>query len=258
MDAEPPSTLLIAAHPDDEVIGCGIWMARRAGRRVIVVHTTDGSPRDLHDAREAGLATREEYTRTRREELYAALALVGVSRASCLELGYIDKESYLHLAELSAHIARLIEQLRPALVLSPAYEGGHPDHDGAAFAAAAARAHVSHAFTHREYPLYHAGPHGMITGEFLPAPGEIETLRLSPAEQELKRAMIARFPSQQHVLVQFQTTEEIFRKAPAYDFSSPPHPGPLQYELWNWGITGEDWRKCAAAARAQFRQIALV
>jgi N-acetylglucosamine malate deacetylase 2 len=41
---------------------------------------------------------------------------------------------------------------------------------------------------------------------------------------------------------------ERFRDAPAYDFTRPPHEGPLMYERWNFDLSGAGWRKCACAA----------
>src|SRR5512133_2737573 len=75
--ASPPSTLVVAAHPDDEVIGIGGQLAR-LGPRVHVLHVTDGAPRDMHDARVHGFDTRDAYADARRRELLAALADAGI------------------------------------------------------------------------------------------------------------------------------------------------------------------------------------
>jgi hypothetical protein len=41
----------------------------------------------------------------------------------------------------------------------------------------------------------------------------------------------------------------MFRPAPDYDFSQPPHSGKLYYEHFDWGMSGERWRLFAAGAR---------
>jgi LmbE family N-acetylglucosaminyl deacetylase len=242
--------LIVAPHPDDETIGAGIWMDRHRSRHITVLHITDGSPRDLANARSAGFRSRRTYAAARRRELRDALRLVGVEHGHLRNFSYVDKEAYLHLPELIARTAALIDKLRPSLVLSPAYEGGHPDHDSTALAVAAARRRAATPFRHLEYMLYHAGPGGaMVSGEFLPGPdGPVEVCSLSAAEQDKKRTMLASFTTQQHIVSQFTLLDECFRDAPTYDFSRPPHEGTLLYEHWRLGVSGADWRLRAQEA----------
>src|ERR1051325_5216230 len=40
---------IVAAHPDDETIGAGAYLARLS--QAIFIHVTDGAPRDMRDAR---------------------------------------------------------------------------------------------------------------------------------------------------------------------------------------------------------------
>jgi LmbE family N-acetylglucosaminyl deacetylase len=244
--------LIVAPHPDDETIGAGIWIDRNRDQGVTVLHVTDGSPRDLGDAHAAGFTSRRAYAAVRRRELREALSLVGMAPQNFRAFSYVDKELYQHLPELIARIVATIEELRPSLVLSPAYEGGHPDHDATALAVAAARQRVCSSFQHREYRLYHAGPDGGIeTRDFLPYPGNpVEVLPLSGAEMDKKRQMMAVFRTQKHMLEQFPVTDERFRDAPSYDFTHPPHPGMLLYERWGWRISGADWRLRAGQAIA--------
>src|ERR1044071_4691952 len=186
--------LVVAPHPDDETIGAGIWMHRHRHLEIHILHVTDGSPRDLQDASAAGFHSRKAYATARRRELRNALRLTGVDRSRLRVFSYVDKETWLHLTELISRLADLINGLRPNLVLSPDYEGGHPDHDSTAFAVHMAR-RVSTPFIHREYPLYHANEAGaMVTGEFLPGlalPEEI--VDFTPAEQTRKQRMLASF-----------------------------------------------------------------
>ena len=246
-------TLIIAPHPDDETIGAGIWIHRHRHTKLTILQLTDGSPRDLGVAREAGFSSREDYATARREELLAALAKASLRDIELQAFNYVDQEAHLHAGELVKRLTNLIDNLRPNVVLSPAYEGGHPDHDTAAFAVAAARRR-SPTFRHREYRLYHAWLEGrdttdatMDTRDFLPHPhAPAEHQILSPAEQRRKRGMFAAFSSQAHVLQEFSLSEESFRDAPTYDFRLPPHGGRLLYERWGWSVAGATWRDCMA------------
>ncbi len=228
--------MIVAAHPDDEIIGAGIWMARHEDHDLIsIAHVTDGSPRNHPD--------REQYAKIRRRELFAAVGLAGIRPDHCHELGFVDQEAYLHLPELVDRIKALVDELRPRLILTHPYEGGHPDHDAAAFAVAEVTGG-----RHYEFTSYHCAESAFVTGEFLPAIGsKQETIELEPAERELKRAMLDVFATQQDILKLFSTERERFRPARAYDFTKPPHPGELQYERWGFA-SGAEWRKRAAEA----------
>lgn len=246
------AVLVVAAHPDDETVGAGVQLCRLGGA-ARVVHLTDGAPRHGDDAREAGFGTREEYAAERRRELVAALEVAGVPAEATACLGYADQEATSHLPEAARRVREEVERHRPRLVLAPAYEGGHPDHDAAAFAAAAActlarRARSPHDALLAEYPLYHAGPDGPWEPGFLPAAGTEVSLVLSPGEEERKRRMVACFASQRRVLERLACDRERFRCEPAHDFTRPPHPGVLQYESFPWGMTGERFRALAAEA----------
>ncbi len=241
--------LLIAAHPDDEVIGAGIQLTRWNPSQVTIIHVTDGSPLDPKHAHAAGFATREEYAAERRRELGRALELAGMGESRCVELGYIDQQAHLHLVELVERLAELIEEIRPSVIYAHPYEGGHPDHDAIAFAINrnAALRPASGEPTVIEFTSYHGGPQGLIRNGFL-GTGVVQTTMLTPSERALKFEMFQCFKSQEAVLRDFPIAEEKFRTAPQYDFTKPPHSGPLHYETLGWNITGEEWRRRAGEA----------
>jgi LmbE family N-acetylglucosaminyl deacetylase len=242
--ANPPSTLLIAAHPDDETIGAAALLKRRPDIKVI--HVTDGSPLNPGDALAAGFTTREEYAAARRKETVQALAPAGIREDAITNLHFTDQQLAFHLTELSEKILTVVRQFQPEIVLTHAYEGGHPDHDSVAFACHMARRAASYCLC--EFAGYHAGDHGMEVYAFLPSERETRyTLQLNADERELKTAMIKSFTTQARTLQPFMRPEvETFRSAPEHDFTRPPHEGKLWYENFNWGIDGVAWRKMAS------------
>ncbi|MDQ6758530.1 MAG: PIG-L family deacetylase [Acidobacteriota bacterium] len=244
--------LLMAAHPDDEVIGAGIEMTRWNPSHVTILHVTDGSPEDPKHAQAAGFATRGEYAKERRRELGKAMELAGMAEARCVELGYTDQQAHLYLPDLVATLTDLIDEIRPDVIYTHPYEGGHPDHDAAAFGANHAVAEFSKRGGHgniavMEFTSYHAGPDGLVTSEFLQSSGA-RINSLTASQRALKTQMFQCFRSQEAVLRQFPIVEERFRSAPAYNFAQPPHSGPLHYETLGWNITGEHWRRHAVEA----------
>ena len=86
---------------------------------------------------------------------------------------------------------------------------------------------------------------------FLPADDAPETvIALDEAERDLKRRMMAAHVSQAEILGRMSLEAERFRPAPPHDFTRSPADGPLLYESFGWGITGERWRNLAGAALA--------
>lgn len=242
-----PRVLLIAAHPDDETIGAGVLLSRR--KSVQVVHITDGSPMDPSDALAAGFSTREEYAQARRRETIEAMAVAGIPERAILNLHFTDQQTAFHLNEISAAVSYLIRQIRPDVVLTHAYEGGHPDHDSVAFACHLAQRICGDAtFSLYEFTGYHSGPHGMEIYAFLSQPGCSEyTFPLNLQERRCKLEMMRKFTTQANTLQPFsQPQVERFRVAPQYDFVHPPHQGKLWYENFQWGVDGAKWREMAS------------
>lgn len=250
--------LVVAAHPDDEVIGVGAQLERWPG--ALVLHVTDGAPRDGRAAKAHGLESPAAYARVRRADLERALALAGVTPSQLLELRCPDQEASLRLVDITRQLAALLGEIRPTAVITHPYEGGHPDHDATAFAV-----HAAVRLLGDEEPgpvlvemtSYHRGPSGIRTGAFLPsdhARCSARWVTLTAEQRARKERMLACFTTEQEMLSQFPVDVEGLRLAPAYDFTDPPHAGTLFYELFPWGMSGEEFR---AHAREALRTLGL-
>ncbi len=113
--------LVLAPHPDDEVIGCGGLVAwhRERGQPVTVAIMTDGSLGDRARARGP------EYAEERRRETLAAGEKVGGFSAEFL--AFPDGGLAGH-PEAADSIADLLARVKPATVAFPSPFELHPDH----------------------------------------------------------------------------------------------------------------------------------
>ncbi|HEY8612961.1 MAG TPA: PIG-L deacetylase family protein [Roseomonas sp.] len=240
---------LVVAHPDDETLGAGAVLP--LFHRLLLVQVTDGAPRNLEDARAAGFDSAADYAQARQRELDAALAAGGVC-ASRVVLGAADQRASLDMAALARALAKQLRDHDARVVLTHPYEGGHPDHDAVAFCARAAVSILARDGVEPpalvEMPFYHAAPDGWAVGRFLPGGSAQTVLELTADERVRKRAMMDAFVSQAATLSQFPINEELFRPAPDYEFTAPPHEGTLLYERFPWGMDGARWRLLAAGA----------
>ncbi len=252
--------LFIVAHADDEVLAAGAQLGSFG--KVSMIHTTDGAA-NRRVARTCGFATRAEYAQARRAELRAALAAGGVA-AECHELGIRCLDASFRLAAMARRLTRLIRRIAPDLVFTQVYEGGHADHDATAFAVHAALRRLPappplweltgyhREPSHRETEHRETGP--IVRGKF-PSAGGAPTVRLplGPGARAQKRRMLDAFRSQLDVVAQFPLDAEMFRPAPEYDFTEPPHAGPLGHESEGFGIDPRLWQALVRVAERQLR-----
>lgn len=239
--------MIIVAHPDDEVIGIGARLPHLTSS--LFVHVTSGATWrcSLEDAA------------TRSAELVGAFDRAGLCCDQLRPLAYPDQSASHRLVGLTSDLAALISAEQPEAIFTHPYEGGHPDHDAIAFAIQAACGQLKHAPPIVEMAFYHRRGDGIHTGDFLPhASARSVTLRLSPNERTRKQELLDCFVSQRETLRYFGTTAERFQIAPQYDFTKPPHRGPLFYEDFDWGISsGAQWRSLARDASAKAKEDAL-
>lgn len=113
------NVLVLAPHPDDEVLGCGGSIARHASRgdRVHVAVMTRAIPE---------VASSQQVT-TVREELRRAHAVLGVASTEFLDLPapQLDTIPESHIA---SRIGAVVSALRPSVVYIPHFGDIHVDH----------------------------------------------------------------------------------------------------------------------------------
>jgi N-acetylglucosamine malate deacetylase 2 len=245
--------LFVFAHPDDETIGAG-GLLQSIACHASLVCLTDGAPRNMFDAQAAGHSLRDEYAHVRRKELECSLALAGIGLGQCRMLNFTDQDTSARLTEISRELAGLFETASPNLIFTHPYEGGHPDHDSAAFAVHTACKIMGGSgkeIAIYEFASYNAGINGEKDWNIdcLPDPSRPQILRtLTKSEQELKHRMMECYGSQRWIQNVFPVFTERFRSAPPYDFTQPPHNGKLFYERFGWEMNGANWRFLAYSA----------
>jgi len=254
----PPSDsslriLVFAAHPDDETIGASLLLSRFPQSSVAFL--TDGAPRDPRLWSAGVQGSREDYAETRRQEALHALKYVGIPAQRIVWLGGVDQEATFEIVTLAQRFAKVITKMRPEIVITHAYEGGHPDHDAAAVVATMVTSSLENAPLVLEMTSYHARDGQCVTGEFLNSDPRLELhFELSSEDRERKRQMMDAYASQRLVLENFPIDCERLRLAPEYTFTEPPHPGKLWYECMQWPMTGVRWRELATSALAGLQE----
>ena len=120
--------LAVFAHPDDErVIGPLLSRLSRGGREVHLVIATDGS-KGVRD--HAGIAAGPPLAAARKLEAECAAKRLGVRELHLLGLEDGGLASFENLGRLRTELAKIIDSVRPAVIITFGPEGGtgHPDH----------------------------------------------------------------------------------------------------------------------------------
>lgn len=125
------SAVVVAAHPDDEVLGAGGIIAALAARgtRLRLVALTDGEASHPH--------RRESIASRRAAETLAALAALGAWDTEVIRLGLPDSGLAAHEHDVTSRLRELTWGFDA--LLAPWDRDAHPDHEVAGRAARAAR-----------------------------------------------------------------------------------------------------------------------
>jgi len=123
-----PAVVVVAAHPDDEVLGAGgtIAILAAAGARVRLVAVTDGE--GSHPRADPALVAR-----TRTAETAAALSLLCASGIEVIRLGFPDTGLARREEELAAALGEQCAGF--GVCLAPWEADAHADHEAAGRAA---------------------------------------------------------------------------------------------------------------------------
>lgn len=181
-----PELVVVAPHPDDEILGVGALAAAlvRRGVPVTIVSVTDG------DASHPGSPTVDPATlaRLRRGESDRAAARLGLP--SAIRLSLPDGKVAAHEDELADRIGA---RLRPgAWCAAPFRSDGHPDHEAVYRASRQAARRTGAALV--EYPIWLW--HWSFPGDPVVPWHRARTVSLTPDELRAKRAAVGEFTTQ--------------------------------------------------------------
>lgn len=141
--------VIVAPHPDDEILGLGglAAVAARRGIDVQIVSVTDGGA--SHP--DSPTVTPPELERIRRTESERACRVMGVPTPTRLSLA--DGQLSAHVEELTERLRTLLHDADAGTWCASTWRGdGHPDHEATGRAAAAAAASAGARLI--EYPIW--------------------------------------------------------------------------------------------------------
>jgi len=224
------SVLILASHPDDEIVACGAaaGRARAAGTQVWVIYLTHGCldhgtvwPWDRpHHA---------EKVRRRRAEAARASKALGLRPAAWCSRPARWLWRDLPAAEREVRAAIAAHEIDR--LWTPAFEGGHPDHDATNALASLFVCEGLSVLEFAEYNLASGRPRSHL---FPATTGAEQVITLTPVERAFKRRALGFYASERGNLRRIGVDREVFRPLPNHDYGRPPHPDKLWYSRFHW------------------------
>ena len=213
----PGRHLVLVAHPDDEVIS--VSAALCCLEDVVLVQLTQD-------------------TEAREQERSAAECAAHWSFPVWMG-GSAFRQAHQSAARLYELVRDLVQGAD--VIWTHAYEGGHLDHDTAAWLGQ----FVGAAILRLEFASYHATATGQAFGDFWPDPTHPSvTIDVTGERWTRKRAGLAAYGSQAHILRKFpHPNQEVYREAPVYDFTKPAPPPRSRWDLKGYQPSTEFWRQ---------------
>jgi LmbE family N-acetylglucosaminyl deacetylase len=231
--------LILAPHPDDEIVACGIaaMRARTEGAEVFVLYLTTGVPprESLWRWQRDGYQVRR---RRRREEAMAVAAELQLT-----PIGFRDTPARRLRHDLDAaarDVAAALASCGANVLWVPAFEGAHQDHDAANALASHFAADLPVAdLPVADLPVWEFAAYNYAGGKvqanrFADQRGGEIVIAATEAEAERKRRALAVYVSERGNLQHIGTAHEVGRRLPAHDYGMRPHPSPLFRERFHW------------------------
>ena len=246
------SMLVVLAHPDDEFcLFPWIESHAKAGGAIDLVYLTDGGWGGQSIER-------------RQHESLRVLRQLGVDACQVhflgADVGVPDGGLHLHLDVVEQAFCGLVDAIKPAQVMLPAWEGGHQDHDAAHLMGCLAVQRCD--ARGWEYCLYHGnrlvGPLFNLLS-FIKRDAVVEEIQTGARARIRYAGLCLAYRSQWKSfagllpLYVLRLLRSNAFKRRSIDFAltaARPHTGPLLYERRG----GPSWREFAAATR-RFRQV---
>lgn len=223
--------LILAVHPDDETLGCGglIQQAVAVGASVHVAFITNGDnnpwpQRYVENTWKVSLMDRRRWGHRRQAEALDALTVLGVKKSNAVFLGLPD-QGITSLLETGADevitlLANTIADARPTLLLGPALDDTHRDHNAVAVLVDMALAQIADEPPPRLLTYITHGEKIFTTGNY--------AINLTKAQLETKRRAILCHQTQMALsrnrFLGYAKPQEVYFNPPSVERYQPLHP----------------------------------
>ena len=221
--------LILLSHPDDEIVGSCIFIRRKImeGHKIFLLFLTNG----VIGRDDMWFWKKKKYDfflEKRMFELKKSMELLKIKKyfvqnIPTRTLRNKIKESYLM-------IKSIIKEKQIDILLTPAYEGGHQDHDVTNFIASKFKKNCKVL----EFSEYHFNNKKISSNCFIELQGNEVFINLNNFERDFKKKAIQIYESEKNNVNYIEYKQECFRPIVNYNYFQPPHSGTLFYRRFSF------------------------
>ena len=221
--------LILAPHPDDEIVGTCIIIKKFLDRKhdVSIFFLTHG----VISKQEMWFFDRYKYeysVKRRLKEAKKTLNELGIKKTFYQKIPSRTLKS--NLQKSFYKLQRILKKYNFDYLFTPAYEGGHQDHDIANFLSSLFKQKIK-VFEYSEYNFF---KNKVNSNSFPNINGSEITFNLTLDEVSFKKKLLNNYISEKKNLTYLKFDYESYRPLEKYDYSLPPHEGILFYRRFSF------------------------
>lgn len=221
--------LILVPHPDDEVVGLCCFIKRQIslGSKVFLFILTNG----VIQKDKMWVWQRKNFDyilKSRNLELKKSLKNLDISKF--YKQNIPTRKLRFFLTKTYRKIDQIIQKEKISDLFTPAFEGGHQDHDLANFLASKF-IKKTNVF---EFSEYNFSNFKVKSNKFIEEFGNEVTIELNSKERKFKKKAMEIYLSEKNNLNYINLNRETYRPLPLYDYFSSPHKGILFYKRFSF------------------------
>ncbi|MCL2473760.1 MAG: PIG-L family deacetylase [Alphaproteobacteria bacterium] len=218
--------LVLAAHPDDELVGCGISIKNNIemGNEVLVLFLTNG----CIPVEELWFWQKWKHSKAVARRLKEAQDVADIlgHKIKIAKENRPARKLWRGLNAAYNEVKQVIDEYEPSQIWVCAYEGGNPDHD--CLNAIGYKLHTE-GFEVLEFAEYNYKDGKKNYNTFIAFAKDAKVIELTKEESKFKKELYKKYTSEKGNL-NLGIKQESYRPIRKYDYHSPPHKGELWYE----------------------------
>ncbi len=222
------NVLLIAPHPDDEIVGSYIVIKKILKKKKIVIFFLTNGVIDKNSLWFWERKNHKKKVKIRKNEMKNSMNFLGIKKFYLQDIATRSLKE--NIEKTFKKILQIKKKHKIDSIFCPAYEGGHQDHDVANF--------ICSRFKKKckiyEFSEYNYFKKKINNNYFLNSTKKNKVIFLTDSEKNEKKKLLKIYKSESQNLNYVSLEKESYRELFDYDYSSPPHEGTLFYKRFSF------------------------